>query len=142
MSFSIAYETTERISPLLQREICDAAETLVHAYDWLHCDPPSFEDSEGFMVGTSEICFTADPPDVATSSRDQMPDGKVTDLLDCLCALSSKFGIDFELNHDYGLLGFIRHGICDDDVRTQFGALGEIPDGLDLDEDDFDLDDE
>ena len=131
MGFAISYETTEQISPALQREILAAAEEFAGKFSWLRCEPLMLHNDDGNLSGISKPTILPHPDDVAGSDPND-PVGTVGDLLDGLCALSSQFDIDWEIAHDYsdGPLGYIRNGRCDEIVRTQCEAFDELGDDL------------
>jgi hypothetical protein len=47
-----------------------------------------------------------------------------------LSRLSLDHGVDWEISHDAsdGPIGYIRNGICDDEVLNQVGALADLGD--------------
>jgi hypothetical protein len=141
MGFAIQYKTTELISPALQTEMIDAANTLSKGRTWLSCEPPCLFDNIGKLVGFSKPNFLPHPEDVASARAEGLPDGTINDVLDVLCALSRQFDIEWEVSHDYadGPIGYIRNGICDDEVRTQCDTFNDLAD--ELRGDDFDFDD-
>lgn len=139
MGFAIGYQSTETISPALQAEVIEAAHKLAEGRTWLRCAPVCLSDENGYLAGVSKPNFTPHPSDVASAKQEALPIGKVSDMLDILCALSSEFDIDWEIAHDYseGPLGYIRQGRCDEVVRTQCDAFDgvseDFPDGYDED---------
>ncbi len=62
-------------------------------------------------------------------------------MLELLCELSRRFDVDWEISRDHsdGPLGYIRNGVCDDDVRTQCDAFSDLADELGAEG--FDMDD-
>lgn len=56
--------------------------------------------------------------------------------------LSRRYEVDWELSHDHsdGPLGYIRSGVCDEEVRTQCDAFTDLAAEL-FGGEDFDLDD-
>jgi hypothetical protein len=127
MGFAIGFETTERISPRLQAEILEALSPLAQGRTWLSCEPPYLSDLEGRLIGASKPNFCPHKDDVAAAQAEGPPDGTLNDLLDILCQLSSMYDLDFEISHDYseGPVGYIRHGLCEERVRTECDALSE-----------------
>jgi hypothetical protein len=141
MGFAVAYQTTEPISPALQREMLDKINSLSSGRTWLSCEPPCLFNNDGALMGISKPNFSPHPDDVASARAEGLPDGTLIDLLDILCELSRDFDIEWEISHDYseGPIGYIRNGVCDDDVRTQCTASNDLAD--ELGSPDFDLDD-
>lgn len=141
MGFAIAYQTTEQISPALQREMIDVANDLSRGRTWLSCEPPDLTNENGTLVGASKPNFSPHPDDVVSANSEGFPDGTLSDVLKVLCELSRRFGVDWEISHDHsdGPLGYIRNGICDDDVKTQCDAFTDLTD--ELGGEGFDLDD-
>ena len=88
MGFDLTYSTTERISPALQREIIADAETLCLARSWVQCDGPSVGDDDGFLIGSSRLSLT-DPDGFDEAKGSGLPLGRLHDLLQTLCAISS-----------------------------------------------------
>ncbi|GAA4444595.1 hypothetical protein [Novipirellula rosea] len=141
MGFAVAYQTTEQISPALQREMIHAAKDLSSGRTWLSCEPPYLMNENGTLVGASKPNFSPHPDDVASAKSEGLPDGTLSDTLEILCELSRRFDVDWEISHDHsaGPLGYIRNGVCDDDVTTQCDALTDLADELGAEG--FDLDD-
>ncbi|WP_372723594.1 hypothetical protein [Novipirellula sp.] len=141
MGFSVAYQTTEQISPALQREMTDVASELTYGRTWLSCEPPYLMNQSGTLVGASKPNFSPHPDDVASAKSEGLPDGTLRDLLEVLCELSRRFDVDWKISHDHsdGPLGYIRSGICDDEVKTQCDAFSDLAD--ELGGEGFDLDD-
>ena len=128
MGFSISYTSTEQISPAVQTEMIAALSGLSQNRTWLSCEPPRLANHAGLLGGSSKPNFSPHPEDVASAKASGQSDGTVNDLLEILCELSRRFGVDWEISHDYseGPLGYIRQGDCDDDVRTQCEAFGDV----------------
>ncbi len=139
MGFSVAYQTTERISPALQREILDAASQLTNGHTWLSCEPPYLVDEKGILAGASKPNFSPHPADVASAKSLGLPDGTLNDLMEVLCELSRRFDVDWEISHDYsdGPLGYIRQGVCDENVKKNCDDFKDLAD--ELGEEGFDL---
>ena len=143
MGFDLSYSTTEQISPALQREIIADAEALDQAHSWVQCDGPSLGNDNGFLTGSSRVS-PSDPDGVAEAQDSGKPIGKLPDLLQALCELSGRHGIDWEIIHDHsdGLVGLIQYGTPDDAVRGTFDGVGELLEGMgDMEDDDISPDD-
>ena len=142
MGFDITYATTERISPALQREIIDDANSMYMQKSWIQCMGPEVENEDGYLSGCSRLTPDPDPEDVEDARDGGAPDGTVLDLLDALCKLSGKFDIEWEISHDHsdGVVGRIQHGVADDAVHSTFDGLAAMCEGMggDLSPDDFD----
>lgn len=145
MGFSVHYQTTELISRGLQAEIVAALDALSRGRAWLSCEPPLLDDEDGYLRGFSKPNFAPAAIDVAAAAPEGLPDGKLMDLLDVLCALSNQFDIDWEIAHDHsdGPIGYIRQGRCDDEVSVQCEAIQDMAEDFvdGIDPDDFDLGD-
>ena len=139
MGFAVSYITTEPVEPKLQEAIQDAIQVETNGRTWLSCEPPIPLDQDGFLVGASKPTFSPHPDDVASAEAENAPDGALLDLVDILCNVSATFGIDWELAHDHGPIGFIRGGVCDPNVREQCEALSNLAEmlGGELDFDEF-----
>ncbi|MCA8988505.1 MAG: hypothetical protein KDA78_12725 [Planctomycetaceae bacterium] len=127
MGFDISYSTTEIISPALQREIIADAEALYLAYSWVQCDGPSLENDSGYLTGCSRVS-PSDPDGQEEAQQSDKPVGRLSHLLQALCELSSRHGIEWEIQHDHseGVVGVIQYGIPDDAVRGTFEGLDEL----------------
>ncbi|MGN6545981.1 MAG: hypothetical protein ACTHK7_13085 [Aureliella sp.] len=140
MGFAVGYETTKPVAPELQPEVLQAVAELARGRTWLSCEPPHLIDSGGMLIGASKPNFMPHPDDVASAKREGLPDGTLNDLLDILCELSHRFDVDWQISHDHsdGPLGYIRNGVCDEEVRVQCDAFTELAQELGGEE--FDLD--
>lgn len=142
MGFSVHYQTTETISRGLQAEIVLALDDLRRGQTWLSCEIPYLSDDQGYLSGSSKPNFMPAAIDVAAAAKEGLPDGKLTDLLDILRSLSNRFDIDWEISHDHsdGPIGYVRQGLCDDEVRVQCEGIQDMAQDLadDIDPDDFD----
>lgn len=132
MGFAIVYRTTGPISTALQREVISAATDLSGGRTWLSCEPPYLMNENGTLVGASKPNFAPHPDDVSSAKSEGLPDGTLNDVLEVLCELSRRFDVDWEISHDHsdGPLGYIRHGVCDEEVRTQCDAFTDLADEL------------
>jgi hypothetical protein len=119
----------------------DKINSLSSGRTWLSCEPPWLFNNDGALMGISKPNFSPHPDDVASARSEGLPDGTLIDLLDILCELSRDFDVEWEISHDYseGPIGYIRNGVCDDEVRTQCTAFNDLAD--ELGGQDFDLDD-
>jgi hypothetical protein len=134
MGFSLNFTTTEKISPVLQVEIRDAADVLYAKYSWVLCYGPSLQNEDGFLVCSSKLSISPDADDAADARSEGMPDGNFRTLLDCFCSLSRQFDIDWKMTHDHGGGYYIRCGRVDEELREFCDAFGDLaddfPDGV------------
>jgi len=132
MSFSIRYALTGPVASETESEIIDAASSLGSGRTWLSCEPPGLRNFDGILSGHSKPNFMPHPDDVASAQTEGLPDGNLNDLLEVLCQISRQFNVDFEISHEYsdGPVGFIRGGVCDEEVREQCEAFSELADDL------------
>jgi hypothetical protein len=116
MGFAICYRSTRPVNPAKAAAIEEAASILCHGHTWLSCEPVDVQrEEDGHLSGFSK-------------PRLMPPDGTTRDLLDILCQLSRKHGVDWEISHDYsgGPVGHIRKGIADGQIVGQMEALADI----------------
>jgi hypothetical protein len=111
---------------------------------WVLCEPPHFHrdpDEDGRLVGSSKLNLMPDAEELAEAGgrRDDLDR-----LLEILCGLSQKHGVNWDLDIDGHELGSIVEGVCDEQVRgalEAFAALADdLTEGLGLD--DLDVDSE
>jgi hypothetical protein len=133
MGFTVYYRSTLPVGPDERAAIKRTTRELCRGRTWLGCEPVHFwETEDGHLEGGSKPNFQPHPDDVAAAAREGLPDGTIRDTLDVLCRLSSDAGIDWEISHDYsdGPVGFVRGGVCDDDVLAQVEAFADLGDYL------------
>jgi hypothetical protein len=119
-----------------------AAKRMAERHTWLSCEPLILDEEGGCLSGSSKPVLGPRPPaDAAAAKQEGLPDGTLSDLIDMLCELSSTFGVDWEISHDFsaGPIGYIRDGECDAEVRKQCDALSDFSDASG--EDDFEFPD-
>jgi hypothetical protein len=130
MGFTIYYCSTRRISPARANAIRRAATALTAGRTWLSCEPVGFFQGQrdGRLLGGSKPNFLPHPDDVAAAPRSALPDGTVSDLIDILCQLSRDHEVNWEFGHDHdpGPIGFIRGGVCEQRLREQLEAIGDL----------------
>jgi hypothetical protein len=130
MGFTIYYRSTRRLSPARANAIREAATALTAGRTWLSCEPVGFFQGQrdGRLLGGSKPNFLPHPDDVAAAARSTVPDGTVRDLIDILCRLSRDHAVDWEFSHDHdpGPIGFIRGGVCEQRLREQLEAIGDL----------------
>jgi hypothetical protein len=101
---------------------------------WLSCEPVHFfpGDNDGHLFGGSKPNFMPHPDDAASAVQSGLPDGTTRDMLDILCRLSRDHAVDCEISHDDsgGPVGYIRSGICDEEVLAQIEAFADVADIL------------
>lgn len=130
MGFAVGYETTEKLNPELQRQVQATLSACTDGRTWLSCEPPLLHDQDGHLFGASKPSFSPHPDDVASAESENLPDGTLMDLLDALCQVSREHGVDWNISHDFGHMGYIRDGVCEAEVREQCEALCEAADML------------
>ena len=130
MGFTIYYRSTRRLSPARAKAVRRATDTLTAGRTWLSCEPVGFfpDQKDGRLFGGSKPNFQPHPDDVAAAAREGLPDGTVRDMIEVLCTLSRDFGVDWEFSHDHdpGPIGFIRGGVCEQRLREQVEAFGDL----------------
>lgn len=133
MGFTIYYRSTRPVAPAEAAAIERATDELCLGRTWLSCEPVGFfpDGEDGHLFGGSKPNFQPHPDDAAAAAREGLPDGTTFDMLDVLCQVSRDHGIDWEISHDHsdGAVGFIRSGVCDEEVSSQvraFAGLGDI----------------
>jgi hypothetical protein len=138
MGYDITFRTLEKISPALQREICEMAAREFSAKSWVQLTEPRLEDDGEFLQGDTRVTVMPVREDVIDSRMGGHPDARLTDLLRVLCAISGTYDVAWEVAHDYGSLGFIQSGIADQELRQFCEGFNELFDGTmgDIDPDD------
>lgn len=130
MGFSVSYQSTRPVTPAEATMIKEAACVLGRGWGWLSCEPVWFyQDSpDGFLHGHSKPNFMPHPDDVASFAKEGLPDGTTREMLEILTRISSDYGIDWVISHDHsdGPVGYIRDGVCDDDVLTQIELFADL----------------
>ena len=132
MGLSVIYKCTGDLQSDAIREIIDPASELASRRTWMSCEPLWLRAKNGVLAGSSKPRISPNPDDIAALSEGGLPDGTLNDLLHGLCELSKRFGISWEITHDYadGPLGYIRNGKIDDDLRWQCETLIELGDEM------------
>ena len=132
MGFTIYYRSAEPLNPNTADAIREATHSANTGRTWLNCEPVHFffDDGEGHLLGGSKPNFMPHPDDVASAAKQELPDGTTRDMLEILCQLSREHGVAWEITHDHsdGVVGYIREGICDDEVLAQIDAFSELAD--------------
>lgn len=126
MGYAIRYVSTEPVTAEQRREIGECVSQLVRGHTWLSCEPIHFrrDNGDGFLSGSSKPNFDPHPDDHASAETEGLPDGTVREVLDGLCLISRRFGVDWEIGDDYiEVIGYIRNGDLDDDVWTAFETI-------------------
>jgi len=133
MGFSINYRSTRPASRAEADAIRNAASAANKGRTWLSCEPVHFIlDDGGHLLGGSKPNFQPHADDVASARSEGLPDGTARDMLDVLCKLSLDHDIEWEISHDHsgGPIGYVRDGICDEQVRDQVEAFADLDDIL------------
>ena len=133
MGFTPYCRSTRPVAPAEANAVERDANAACGGRTWLSCEPIKFYPGgdNGHLVGGSKPNLQPHPDDAAAAARSSLPDGTTRDLIDILCQLSSKHGVDWQFSHDAGpgSIGYIRSGVCDDDVLVQaeiFAELGDL----------------
>ena len=133
MGFAVSYRSTRPVATTEKVAIQQAARNASEGRTWLGCEPVQFlGDEEGHLFGASKPNFMPHPDDVAAAAQEKQSDGTTRDMIDVLCQLSRDHAVDWEISHDFsnGPMGYIRSGICDEDLLTQIEIFSELPDIL------------
>lgn len=125
MGYAISYTSLTPVSEPDFAEIQLITKGLNGAYTWLSCEPIWFSrDSEGYLTGFSKPNFDPHPDDRRSAEAEGLPDGTLRELLDGLCLISRRFGIDWQIGDDHAEeIGFIRGGDFDDAVWRHFDSM-------------------
>ena len=129
MGFEVSYRTTRPLTPTEADSVNQAADAACVGRTWLSCEPIwLIRDEDGHLVGGSKPNFRPHPDDIADAARQGLTDGTIRDVIDILCRLSRDHGVDWEIDHDYsdGPIGYIRAGVCDDEVLMQIETISDI----------------
>ena len=133
MGFTLYYRSTRPVAPEESQAIERDAIAARGGRTWLSCEPIKFYrvGDDGHLVGGSKPNLQPHPEDAAAAARSSLPDGTTRDLIDILCQVSRKHGVDWQFSHDAGPapIGYIRSGVCDDAVLVQtelFADLGDL----------------
>lgn len=133
MGFTVTYRSTKQVPPETADAIEAAADQACEGRTWLSCEPVCFfsRDVDGTLWGGSKPNFQPHPDDVAAAASEDLPDGTIRDVLDILCQLSREHSVDWSIGHDHDPhIGFIRGGLCDDEVLAQIEAFADLSDML------------
>jgi hypothetical protein len=140
MSISIYYTSTSALTPGQADILRAGASAANRGRSWLSSEPVHFFPSlqDGKLLGGSKPNFSPHPDDAKSAASSGLPDGTPRDLIEILCRLSREHGVDWELSHDFGTLGFIRGGIPDPGLLDQVDAFAGLGDALgELDDEAF-----
>ena len=138
MNFILTYKTTEKISPQLQAEINQHLANLTNKRVWLHCEEPCLWNSDGLMLGQSQLNLTPDWLAIGLEPSVK-PKGTVLDLLEAIADVSRHFDVGWEVFDNYSLLplGLIDVGRCDENLQRYCeilaGTRDLLPDDLSKD---------
>lgn len=127
MGFTVYYQSTEPVNETTQAAVTKSLDDLCEGRTWLSCEPVGFfgDGSNEFLMGGSKPNFDPHPQDIADAQADGLPDGTLRDVVEILCQLSTKFGIDWQFSHDHdpGPIGFVRGGVADADLENQMAGI-------------------
>ena len=147
MGFTLYYRSTRPVPRQEAEAIAREALAASHGRTWLSCEPPAFfgVQDDGHLLGGSKPNFLPDTGDRAAADRSGLPYGTTKDLIDILCQLSRDHAVDWEFSHEAhpGPAGYIRAGVCDDEVFAQVEMFADLEDIIaefteDLPDDKFD----
>lgn len=134
MGFAVYYRSTRPVTQPEADTICAAALAAIKGRTWLGCEPVSLsrDTEDGHLSGGSKPNFMPHPDDAAAAACSDLPNGTTRDVINILCQLSRDHGVDWEVDHDDsdGPIGYIRDGLCDDEVFVQIDAFDELGDIL------------
>ena len=133
MGFTLYYRSTRPVTQQEAEAIERDSLAASRGRTWLSCEPVGFFgiQADGHLLGGSKPNFQPDPGDQAAAAQSGLADGTTKDLIDVLCQLSRDHTIDWEFTHEAqpGPAGYIRAGVCDDEVLAQadlFADLGDV----------------
>lgn len=129
MGFSVYYRTAEPVEADKRSAVIKMAERFTAGHSWYGCEPLFLQDlPDGGLWGASKprlIGFSDE--DFEAAESENLPDGTISDLIECLCRISYEFGIDWEIGADNvpDPVGFIRSGDADAEVSSLVEFLVE-----------------
>jgi hypothetical protein len=142
MGFTVYYRSTRPVSADEAAALRRAASAANAGRTWLSCEPVLFfsDLEDGRLVGGSKPNFIPHPDDVAAAARAGEPDGDVRSLLEVLCRPSRDHRIDWVFSHDHdaGPIGFIRGGVCEEQLAAQIDMIASLAEILAEESDGFD----
>lgn len=106
MGYSICYRSSKPMDDETRSKIEAEVSELCTGYGWFSCDPISFHDgvkiagNESHLMGASKLSFEIDSDDVAEAKAAGYPDGTPATLIEILCQISDKHGVDWEFTDD------------------------------------------
>jgi hypothetical protein len=134
MGFAVYYRSTRPLDPSQAAVIAQSAAELCRGRTWLHCEPVCFfpGSAEEHLLGVSKPNFLPHPADADSAGRSGLPDGTIRDMLDVLSRLSRDHVVDWEIGHDHsgGPVGYIRGGVCDDEVLSSIEMFVDLANNL------------
>jgi hypothetical protein len=133
MGFTLYYRSTRQVDSAEAEAIKRDAIAACEGRTWLSSEPVSFflDLDDGYLLGGSKPNFQPHPDDADSAASSGLPDGTTNDVIDVLCQLSRDHGIDWQFSHEAapGPIGYVRAGVCDDEVLASadmFADLGDI----------------
>jgi hypothetical protein len=100
---------------------------------WLLCEPMSFFEMPGFeskLFGASKLNLIPDPAEKAEAESYDTDKNDLEFLLDKLCEISKRFGVNWTISVEGAELGSIDNGVCDQAVREAVEAMASVADDL------------
>jgi len=130
MGYKFYYRSMRPVTPAEASAIEQATHELCRGRTWPSREGVHYYGSkDGHLAGGSKPNPLPHPDDAADAALDGRPDGTTRDALDILCRLSSDHGVDWVVSDDIsGPVGFIRGGVCDDEVASKIGSLADLGD--------------
>ncbi len=127
MGYAISYTSLEPVTAEQWKAIRECVTQLNKSYTWLSCEPIHFSrEEDGSLDGASKPNFDPAPEDRASAATLGLPDGSIRELLDGLCLISRRCGVDWEIGDDHTqVIGYIRQGDFDDAVWGHINGLAE-----------------
>lgn len=145
MGFAFSYESVDEVTPDQKEAIRAAAHESVAGYTWLSCEPVLFHHIQGsYLSGSSKPTWEIPELDATAAATEYLPDGTLLTMLEILCDLSRRFGVDWEIAHDHsdGPIGRIVGGECDPEVRIQCEAIAQVTKEINREPGDIDPDED
>jgi hypothetical protein len=130
MGVTIEYYTKSEVSLDEVRAIV-AATREPNNQPWLLCEPINFFEMPGFenkLFGASKLNLMPDPAEKAEAESCDTDKNDLEFLLDKLCEISTRFGVNWTIQVEGAELGAIDNGVCDQSVREAVEAMASVAD--------------
>jgi len=95
---------------------------------WLSSESVHFFDTreDGILSGFSKPNFMPHPDEAREAAASGLPDGTILNVVNILVSLSKQYGVDWQVGHDFGELGLIRHGIPDYNIMENIQQISQM----------------